>query len=99
MRFTITRAVRGFSDDATHSANPRRRHVVAAPAGAGGKTYSFALATERTPDVISDPLASGTPRFRKYEGWGAEPESVVASAVGYIGGFCRSSSAILSLSS
>src|ERR1041385_5182074 len=99
MRFTITRDVSGFSGDATHSANPRRRHVVFAPAGGAGYAYSPVVAAERTPGVISDPLASGTPRFRKYEGCAAGPESVDASAVGYIFGFWSSSSAILSLSS
>src|SRR6202030_2071136 len=87
MRFTITRAVNGFSGSATHSANPRRRHVVCAPAGAVGKTYSTGLATESTPGVISDPLAPGMPRCSKYEGCGVGPESVVAIAIGYIAGF------------
>src|SRR5438874_5845276 len=71
MRFTMTRAVRGFSDAVSHSANPRRRQVVLAPVSGAGNKYSFALATESTPGVIREPLASNTPRCRKYDATGS----------------------------
>src|SRR5215831_10762705 len=91
MRFTITRAVSGFSGEMTHSANPRRRHVVCASGGGVGKLYSVAEATVSTPGDISEPRASALPRCRKYEGWGVRDESVTAIAVSYGFGLCASS--------
>ena len=52
-------------------ANPRRRQVVLAPVSGAGNKYSFALATESTPGVIREPLASNTPRCRKYDATGS----------------------------
>ena len=68
MRLTMTRAVSGFCDEPSHSANARRRPDVWPSAGGisvGGSPY---VATVTNPGFITDPLVLASPRIRKYAG-------------------------------
>src|SRR3989442_15967601 len=68
MRLTIPRAVGGFGGEASHSASARRRPDVRPSAGGisiGGFPY---VAAVTNPGFMTEPLALGSPRIRKYDG-------------------------------
>src|SRR6476469_5124677 len=71
MRFTITRAVSGFSLDTSHSASARRRPEVRPLAGGIAVGVSGLLAIVKKPGCVSEPRLFTSPRIKKYDGGAA----------------------------
>src|ERR1700726_1737168 len=96
MRFTITRAVKGFWSLAIQLASASRRPVVFASATGLGASISApgGFKTVTAPGAIGEPLLSTLPRCKKYEAGASGPGSVTACTAGKGAGLLLSNSAM-----